>query len=253
MCKKILAVLLLIFVVSASLSACKLRDNGDAGGEDDAGEVGTIYSPDVSAMIIKSESESIPELRPVFNRLYELTGQLMTITTDSSAKEGTEIVFGNTNRKISSDALATLNKKIALATRDSEDENAFVDDYIGYAVYSDGDSVAIVWSNDYAAEMAVNDFISRFLVSDRLELEEGYIHTNIFSLIAHKKSLEEAEREEMFKEIEARSNSTTSFLMTDIIFGWQIFMTPVSTMRTAIPLAAATTFQTADAIPRVTV
>lgn len=210
MIRKILSLVMIVLVVTLSLAACK-KDNDNGGstnndgadGDTDSGvNSGIIYSPDVAASIIKSAAADTLNLRPVFERLYELTGELMTISSDSSVKTGSEIVFGETNRAVSTAAKDALDKKIALAIRDSEDAQEFVTDYVGYAVYSDGDSVAIVWSDDYTLEMAINDFIEKFLVADTLKLEKGYVHTNVFSLLAHKKSLEEAEREEMFAEIE---------------------------------------------------
>ena len=205
--RKVLAAFILI-AVALTLSACKRGGNkneekNDGGSSGSEVKTYVIFSPESAATIVKAELSKLPDLRPVFDKLYELTGQLMTITTDTSIKEGSELVFGDTVRGISKVARELLDKKIALLTRESEDRNDPVDDFVGYAIYSDGESVAIVWSDDYAAQMAVDDFISKFLVASELVLEPGYIYTEIFSLLAHKKSVEQLERAEMFSGLEA--------------------------------------------------
>ena len=149
---------------------------------------GSIFSPLTAVDVVKAEDESSLEILELLTEIREAlvdkTGKFSELVSDLSAQREHEIVVGNTSRELSSLATKRLNEMIRRRARASDDEEAVLQDTVGFTVYSDGSSVAIVYSNDYLAERAVDYFIENYLFASSLTLEDGYSKTVTFSYSA---------------------------------------------------------------------
>lgn len=200
---KFKSALLLVFALILSLTACSGGGEPNEGGENkEPKEV--IFSPEVSASIVKSALDEELDTGIIFDKIYELTGKFAPKVTDDNAPVQHEIVFGDTNRSISAVALEKLEKVILDKEREAEDNGVISADLDGYVVYSDGKSCAVVWSDPIIADFALSDFVAQFLVSDTLVLKNGYVYSHVDELISYKKVYEAEERREMFAEIETQ-------------------------------------------------
>ncbi len=171
------------------------------------GEVSLIYNSSLC------DATAITELSAA---LTEITGKAPTAGDSTLATAKHEIVIGSTEREITGVAEDLLDKAIARRIRRSDDYEDAAKDLIGYAVYSDGESVAVVWTHDYLKGEAVNYFTENYLVSDSLTLEDGYIKTSVLSFTEFVEELDEKRVEAAWATLEEQlgegSEATVSAL-----------------------------------------
>ena len=191
--KKIFS-LILVVILSLSMFSCNLftkdeEENGGGGGNTDNGggqqsvkDDDVIFSPDVDTVIVRPMGESgedfLALLDEISTVLADVTGLKNLIVKDSYAEIDHEIVIGDTDRSISADAKSRLDQAVKGAVDDSEDESTKI---IGYTIYSNGRSVAVVWTDDMIARDAVSYFIDNFMTGGVLKLDAGYSKTNTFN------------------------------------------------------------------------
>ena len=139
--KKRILCLLVMCVTLFALTSCIFKKPDGGGGEKDppSGDTGgttdvegVVFSPEVSASVIKARGDETLDLKPVTEKLFSLTGKLTLLNTDASSPEKHEIIFGNTSRELSSEALSLLDKRINAERREAEDANSEYTDIIGF-------------------------------------------------------------------------------------------------------------------------
>lgn len=199
---KFSAALLLVFSFVLTFVSCGGDGKTEDGGKDEPAEV--IFSKSVAVSIVKPDGETDFDTGAVSDKIYELTGKFAPSIPESNAPAEHEIVFGDTSRPISSVAKEKLVRVILNKEREAEDNGVISAELDGYLAYSDGKSVAVVWSDPVIARFAVSNFVLEFLTSDTLSLKDGYVYSDINELISYKKVYEAKEREEMFSEIETQ-------------------------------------------------
>lgn len=184
---------LIITVVSVFLMfSCGPNNKDDESGK----EGNVIFSVSVEASIVKSDSDDGKELNGALELLADAilakTDKRPIIVDDNYFKLEHEIAVGNTSRDISAKAMDKLLDIIDDADDEALEEN---DRYIGYAIYSNGKSVAIVWSDELLMSDAIGYFVKSFVVSDSLKLDDGYIKTQIISRAEYLAEMKETDTE----------------------------------------------------------
>ena len=203
--RKLLALIFVALLVVTALASCKIKDKGngsqDSGNNASAAEKGIIFSPDVEPRIIKSKDAGEMSVDDIFNALYNSAGQLCEIRDDSEEKVQHEIVIGESTRPITEKAKAALDSGLARVKRDWEDRGIDTTFLIGYCVYSDGESLALVWSDEFARTYAFDYLISNYFNGEILMLEDGYVSVQGIDRIELLQKEEDAAREELYAEI----------------------------------------------------
>ena len=183
---------IILFLLTVSLSVLLFSCGTGEGGEGDLPESnapeGAIYGKDVDIAIISNYEASTPSeeyMLDLYWKLAEVGECYAFVKNDASEVGEHEIVLGDTKRDITKEAMRLINEKI-----DAEGETLFGegfdrDDVTGYAVYSDGNSVAVVWIDFQVEELAVNYFIEGYVTEEYLVLEDGYFSAELFSLSAY--------------------------------------------------------------------
>ena len=185
--KKGRLLLLALLIASLALLASCSGDDPGAGGSGGNGEASkdAIVGDGVEVTMIYNAAYCDEEsLKSVYDILASTTGELPGVGTDATQKAEHEIVIGPTKRDITAAAEKKLAAAIRREARNSSDEDVAYEDLIGYTVYSDGSSVAIVWNSDYLKADAVSYFIDNYLSLDELVISEGYSKTTVMSLTA---------------------------------------------------------------------
>ena len=173
-------------------------NNGSAGGDSAPSFDGSIYSSAVDTKVVVASGETV-NVFGIMDEIYYLTGRSPELVNDKTEKTAHEIVIGNTSREVTGKALTLMERAI-------DDTPQNTDDYgflIYFSVYSDGESVAIVWSDDAYGDAATKYFLEKYVVSEKLELQKGYSEVYSFSRLAEMREKEEKEREEAYAKITA--------------------------------------------------
>jgi len=199
--KKIMLSLLICIALMLMLAACKGSNDKDSGNNNTSGDVsdnggaaadkGCLYSPGSDLWIVAP-----PDIDS--NVIYELIlpieyarGKLSNLDNKGDVKHNNEIVIGPSDREVSRLAYLHLSRQDKDGT-----------DRVGFAVYSDGSSVAIAYDEDvfetgaalkFAIERFVNSYISN--AGDKLMLETGVLLNETFDLIEYQKKVDEADME----------------------------------------------------------
>ncbi len=179
-----------------SLCSCLLP----TGPNDDPKDDGSIYGKNVDTQVVSGRGDVGLNLLPLIGRISELCGKRPELAPDTYGMEDHEIVVGETSRQLTADAKAAMEKAIA----DSdipEDESKW---YLYYMIYSDGASVAIVWSDDLIAEEAIEYFMNEYVKSESLKLDAGHKKLVSVDRLERLREIEEAEREAKYAEIAAQ-------------------------------------------------
>ena len=205
--KRLFASLMTVLVILALLVSCNTGgSNVDGDGDSTPISKSSIYGAGLTTYIIRelnhTGSEYITLLNTVKSAIESKTGGSTLITDDGFGVTEHEIVFGDTNRPISTAAKEALNKAIVKAVRNSEDEEAAAEDIAGYTVYAQGGSVAIVWSDERFMNSAVQYFIDNYLAGDSLELKDGYAHSETYSYLAYLEEQDEIAAEAEWAAVE---------------------------------------------------
>ena len=171
--RKTLLCLAVFAAVLLLLCACKSKNpgNSDNGQEKDS----IIFSTDVDVTFIRPKGVSLP-LTPASDGVFDVTKKYVEIKEDDAQKSTAEIVFGDTSRAISAKAKAKLDSKLAEKKADLESEGEKTKYLVGFLFYAEGDSLAVVWSDDTAIEKAIEYLVSQFMSAPTLKLSSGYTH-----------------------------------------------------------------------------
>lgn len=197
---------LITFLIIAAMGIIGLISCADAGGDGGA----SVDSKDAivasgNQVTLISDGTCDEE---VMDGLYVLLDDITSGKVDygnasDNAKKG-DIVIGETSRAVSKAAKDKLNNSIRREIKASPDEDAATGDLAGYVIYFDGTSVAITWSNDYLAPVAVEYFMENYLSGDALTLEAGYVKTEVVSITAYLKERGEKIKDEAWAEFAAQ-------------------------------------------------
>ena len=201
--KILLAVCLLALLLS--LSACMVsvggasgNDGNDGGGGADGGAENdsAIYGVGVETDVVVKSGETVNVFN-VIDAITAKTGKTPDLINDGVAKSAHEIVIGNTSRDVTAKATALMERAIEDTPQNTEDYGFLV----YFSVYSDGDSVALVWSDDAFSEDAVEFFLNNYVIGSYLELKKGYSEVHMFSRLEEMRKNEAAEREAAYANI----------------------------------------------------
>lgn len=200
--KKTLALLFLLFLTVISTAACKVTPSKD----EPNGDIGdVIYGSGVPVtVVVPAESEYDFDYHNILSTIYYYTDRMPDFKNDSAAITEHEIAVGRTTRDITAKAYEKLNEYLEKMHIKYEDEGIDSRYIEGYAIYSDGTSVAIIWSDDTASSLAYNYFVEHFLADDTLVLQDGYINIQTFSVLDFYRDKEESKREETLASVESK-------------------------------------------------
>jgi len=174
--------------------------------EDDAKPDGVIFTEDGVAAIIYAKSDldfvkdAVKEVQPY---VKDNLSRIFVLSDDRGTKFSHEIVFGDTNRDITDEAKAALEEKLKAKNGYFTAIEIPEEDRAGYMVYSDGASVAVVWTHFQVAELAVEYFCENYLDENSLTLEAGYSSSEFFSLDEYLTEREEVVMAEKWAALEA--------------------------------------------------
>lgn len=200
--KKILFCLLLSVFCFLAFS-CKQPDKTDGagntgvtpGGDEQQSDHCLIYGENAEELFLvnnyyyldqQETGERVEEINDSVDRLQNkisgLSNTFVYSTTSYGGQMGTEIIIGDTDRDSSVLAKRYLDKKIEneiekLGTEESENFT------VGYCIYVNKGSVAIVWSSQYISALAIDYFTDNYIVNPSLTLKDGYVKTEIFSVL----------------------------------------------------------------------
>ena len=219
--KHVFLIALLLFVV-ALLSSCRIADSGTgniSGSLNDANsDAKAVYGPGIQTTVIVPQnaefsSGAFASITGVSNELYSYFGNLVHVRGDDKVKDTNEIVVGDTNREISSQALYMLQRRFDRVIEEYPD-SSFI---MGYGIYAYQGSVAIVFTDIRAAEVAVNHFIENYVTDKSLVLEDGYFAFESFDYIEFLKAEENEERELALAIVEADYGQKTAEALRDYL------------------------------------
>ncbi len=186
--RKLFALLMSMLIALLCLASCKI---GGSGGDETPASSSSVFGSGLTTYIIReaehTDSSYISLLNTIKAAIESKTGKSTLITDDGYQQTEHEIVLGNTNRPISVEAKAALDKALLKAVRSADNEEEAAEDMVGYTVYASGGSVAIVWSEEKFMNAAVQYFIDNYLSDNTLELKDGYAHSETFSYLAYLK------------------------------------------------------------------
>ncbi len=133
-----------------------------------------IFGGDFKVIVPENFDEDYSELLFELDAmLVEVTGKATDIKNDAEQPYTHEILFGNTNRELSTKAYRRLERLI------DTDE-----DLIGYVVYSDGKSIAIAYNSIESLELALDELAGNYLSADynKSTVPEGVLHSWSYKL-----------------------------------------------------------------------
>ena len=157
---------------------------------------GSIYGKNTETQVVMSAAEGL-NLLDLVARVGEACGVRPDLVPDIYAEEDHEIVIGNTERSITAAAKQAMARAIDSADI-PEDEGKW---YLHYMIYSDGESVAVVWSEGYVQEEAIEYFMSEYLKDESLKLDAGYEKLISVNKIETMRAEEATKREAKYAEI----------------------------------------------------
>ena len=183
--KKIILLLVLV-ITTLSICACifkGLGNGGDNGGGSNFVDQNAIYGKGIDTYVITAEFSNL-EYSYLYNfqkAVNDKAGCFPKLYTDKMNENDHEIVLGDSNRNITKHAYEKLDRAIKNIIWSSDDEANVEEDTIGFTIYSNGKSVAVVWNHDRLKYDAINYFIKNYVVDEKLKLEDGYHHTETYS------------------------------------------------------------------------
>ena len=200
---------LIVFIIAAFLPIIALFScNAEStDGNTDKGRVGnTIYGSDVETVLVvdmNASKQVISGVDAIADEIDSLIGKYPRKYGDTQPEADHEIVVGDTTRPITAKAKELLDKEIKKELRDVSDEK-IIDDTIGYAIYAESGSVAIVWTDWHIVENSVDYFIENYIASDSLSLADGYLKVETLSLDAYLEERGNRIREEQWAKLEEK-------------------------------------------------
>ncbi len=126
---------------------------GSGEGDDPSGEDSIIFDGDVRIVIPSNISNDLNTyISSISNALYAISGKTPILQNDSAEKYAHEIIVGSVDREASKKAYQRLTRNL--------EESA---DLMGYLVYSDGDSIAIAYTDEESLSLAVSELLKTYL------------------------------------------------------------------------------------------
>ena len=209
--KRMTLMLVLLLLPLALLFSCKTKSSSDNSNQNTPGDNNTedssdvIYSSSTEPLIvtnIDSLSSVYQSVDAMANDIYTYTGKYPRICNDTYEKAAHEIVVGDTSRPISVKAKQLLDNAIRREFGDSGDIDELMEDRVGYAVYADGGSVAIVWTDWHLDETAASYLLNNYVTEASLKLEDGYFDFKTLSLNEFLDARGQQIRDEQWKRLE---------------------------------------------------
>lgn len=176
--KKILFLLSMLLSLTL-LFSCAGNDPGTTPPDDEKPEE-TPPTVLLFSAIVNADEDGAVGVSAISDAYYAAKGKMITIKNVSTVAEGTEIIVGETVSRPASVA--------ATAALQSEMDASSASDAEGYIIYAKDGSVAIYWSNDYFAEMAVQSFIDKVINSGITELADGEVDKLCTSFSAYREN-----------------------------------------------------------------
>ena len=186
-------VLLLVFIIVTVLTAWSCG----SGGDDVTLPGDAVYSKGNSPIVVYDPDEVSDEsITAVVDRLADITGMAPTLRNHTSEAAEHEIVIGKTSRSISERAYSLL-ERVETSGYDSAK----------YLIYSDGDSVAIVYESEFfsdkhAEKDVVAYFLDNYCVNDSLVMEKGVAYNTTYSIILRQEEADAIEIEKYWTDAE---------------------------------------------------
>ena len=150
---KLSALIALLLLLAAALLSCGGGGSSGSGGgtnsggeKPDAPSANAVLKVGLDTAIVYDPNDFDKEaILGLGEDIYDVTSKVPDFIFDTTSKYLPEIVLGDSSRKITADAQKRLNAMIKREIRYSLDEDAAAEDIAGYTVYSDGESIAVVW------------------------------------------------------------------------------------------------------------
>ena len=135
--KKLLILILMLSVACCALGSCLL--GGGDGGNEPYDEITGL------TRLIKPEGSSYPfGYNDLINKYFASCGTRLELYNDSDCEAAAgELIIGATDRALTRSAAQELSRVLS---------GGGVGDEIGYILYSDGSSLALVWSDEYVMQ-----------------------------------------------------------------------------------------------------
>lgn len=208
--KHIVALLVTVVMLIGLLSSCKTKDTPgdttDTPGDTTGNTAGSeIYGNNVKTVIITNanqEDRIYESLSYVAGDIHLRTGIYPRICSDAEAQSAHEIVIGDTTRPIAVKAAELLERTIKREASTYPDEESALEDIVGYAVYAEGGSIAVVWTDWHVDEMAVEYLLDNYITENSLTLEDGYFEAKTLSLNEYLTQRAERMRDEQWAALE---------------------------------------------------
>lgn len=183
--KRILRLLIATFLILILLSSCGKGNGGSSGGNEN--DTAKIDGVSIVCNIDGVDSELI---NSILKEVAAVTGKTPAVKSPDSPDEGCEIVVGDTSREIT---------KKAYILMDRIDRPAA--DYVRYLVYSDGESVAIIFDGEtlgsnFAEQDAVDSFLAVFKNNSADAFKKGVISKGMHSVIERQRQVDKINKEE---------------------------------------------------------
>ena len=176
----------------------------------------TVWSEGIAVKILINR-ESELGYYDIAGKIYEHTGQMPKLVSDTSLQSDHEIIFGEVNRELYTKAFEELCQRIN--TKNNEE---------GWIAYTDGRSIAFAYSGDVAMYEAI-EYINSHLINMAILKyeEEGVVAEGNFLLTERADEIREAEREEAFAALDTELGKEITdqlrnlyTLYTDDIYVW---------------------------------
>ncbi len=189
--KRLFSALLLLLCAVFALASC----GEDSGNNVQASDDGIIFDASSELYVIADPYASVSgNFSNVISTIdsNKDSSHITKFTDASSARNKHEIVFGNTDRPISVTALGRLERM---------DKNN--DDDVRYLIYSDGNSLAVVYDEDserIAVEAAIGTLVS-LCDTDKLVLEAGVVKQEMINICEYYEEIDREYKNELWENL----------------------------------------------------
>ena len=188
---KILLLVALVLAGIMALVSCSFgTGGGEAPGNDDPENLIFSASSDLYVVCVAG-SENEKHTTDLISRLEYIRSGLTYGMADSVEKIGHEIVVGDSSRPISNTALSRLER----IDRNTDYEQR-------YLVYSNGESLAIVYDGDVAWEVLVDSLFSEYLTADSFSHREGVVLSGSVNVVEYYEEIDAKDHEQQWKKVE---------------------------------------------------
>ncbi len=217
MIKRLIGLIVVIMISVCALASCDLSGllagnntppDKDNNGLDKDPE-GIIYNAESDVYIVVGEGATGDDANKLSLAITEARGFTPFIIDDSTEKQSHEIILGQTNRELSATALMYLERNM---------DNYSTGDEGSYLIYSDTNSVAVVFDEDYdnvSKKFALDHIIDNY-VGETMTVSNGIVKESVFDLVEdYYKPLDQEYRSELIAEArEKLGDSATDALVS---------------------------------------